>query len=136
MPDVILAIVGSTQFALDTKASLDALDVIRDRVSRLNPVLIVSGGAPGIDEMAAEYAKMVGIPCREFLPLNKRWKPKGFAARNLAIAEACTHLLAIRHPHSSTYGSGRTADRAAEMADRTEEMGKSVERVTIRLDTA
>lgn len=123
-----LAIVGSTQFKGDIPASRWAWAEIAAEVSRLSPEVIISGGAPGIDTLADLYADAAGIPFVPHLPKNKRWKPDGFADRNLLIAEDCTHLLAIRHPKSKTYGSGWTADRA-------EEMGRSVRRVTLPLDT-
>ena len=123
---VILAIVGSTAFAeRGTPERAEATRLINDAIDRYQPDEIVSGGAVGIDSMAAMAAHARGIPTREFLPKNKRWKPDGYQARNLLIAEACTSLVSIRHHASTTYGSGWTADRA-------EEIGKSVERYMIR----
>ncbi len=120
----ILAIVGSTLFSPGLPETVEAERVIQAEIDRLDPKIIVSGGAKGIDSLAAVFAKYLGIGLIEFLPKNKRWRPEGYAARNLQIAEACTHLLVIRHRLSTTYGSGWTADRA-------EEMGKTVKRITL-----
>lgn len=123
-PSVRLAIVGSTQFAEDDAAAARAAVVIEQAIKRYKPIQIVSGGAVGIDSMARAAARVYGIDLQEHFPKNRRWKPDGFADRNLLIAQDCTRLLAIRHPDSTTYGSGWTADRA-------EEMGKPVERITV-----
>jgi predicted Rossmann fold nucleotide-binding protein DprA/Smf involved in DNA uptake len=85
---------------------------------------MVSGGAIGIDSIATLVANELNIRMIEHLPKNNRWKPDGFEDRNIKIAEDCSFLLCIRSSQSTTYGSGWTADRA-------EEMGKPVWRVTI-----
>jgi len=121
---VRLAIVGSTQFADDEPAAVKAALLIRKVITREEPDVVISGGAPGIDSLAAMTAAEMGVPVTEHLPQHKRWEPDGFKARNLLIAQDCTHLLAIRHPDSTTYGSGWTADCA-------ERMGKRVRRVEI-----
>lgn len=121
---VRLAVVGSTQFEDDPDATLVASALIVIAFARWEPELVVSGGAAGIDRLAARLAKARGIQVREYLPKHRRWAPDGFEARNLLIAGDCTHLLCIRHHASTTYGSGWTADRAAEM-------GAVVERHTV-----
>lgn len=126
--EVRLAIVGSTRFAGDPEAAATARRHIADAVAALHPDVVVSGGAKGIDEIAADYARERRIPVVEHLPANRRWAPDGYKDRNLAIAAGCTHLLCIRHERSKTYGSGWTADRA-------EEMGKHVERLTVQAGT-
>lgn len=85
---------------------------------------IISGGALGIDSLAAEMAKEYDIPFSVHLPKNNRWEPEGYKERNTSIAEDCTHLLCIRTQQSTTYGSGWTADLA-------ERLGKTVWRVKI-----
>lgn len=121
---VVLAIVGSTRFAGDSERTLAALRRITETVAELRPDRIVSGGAKGIDTIAARYAYRHRIPLTEHLPKRPRWAPDGYRDRNLLIAQECTHLLCIRHPLSRTYGSGWTADQA-------EKLGKRVCRVTI-----
>lgn len=118
---VRLAIVGSTQFARDSDATKRASKIIARAICVLDPEQIISGGAEGIDSLAAAFAEVNGIPLREHLPKNRRWKPDGFQDRNYLIAQDCTHLLCIRHHASKTYGSGWTADEA-------ERLGKAVER--------
>lgn len=110
--DIILAVVGSTKFTKDAKASEAAEKLILQHYQELRPRMVVSGGAEGIDSMAVGIAKGLHIDTHEFLPKNPRWEPHGYKERNVAIAEACTHLLCIRHYATRTYGSGWTADRA------------------------
>jgi len=123
--EVRLAIVGSTLFADDPDAAVAARRHIANAVAALHPDVVVSGGAKGIDSIAADYAREHRIPVVEHLPANRRWAPDGYKDRNAAIAADCTHLLCIRHEHSSTYGSGWTADRA-------EQLGRHVERLTVQ----
>lgn len=118
---MLLAVVGSTK-TTDKQLEL-ASKIIRGFFLEV-PRLIISGGAVGIDTLASSMADEYDIPKRIHLPKNNRWKPDGFQDRNLLIATDCTHLLCIRTSQSTTYGSGWTADRA-------EEMGKTVWRVTI-----
>jgi len=119
-----LAIVGSVRFHTDEEATERATALVRDRIIALSPSLIISGGALGADTIASTLAEELEIPLREFLPVFQRWEPEGYKARNLLIAHECTHLLCVRHRFSHTYGSGWTADRA-------EEAGAQVERITI-----
>lgn len=121
---VVLAVVGSTDFAKDQQAAVVARRHIMNAIATLKPVRVVSGGAVGIDSIAANYAKSLGLEVTEYLPKRRRWAPDGFKERNLQIAQDCTHLLRIAHGDSRTYGSGWTADQA-------EKMGKHVERITV-----
>lgn len=123
--EVRLAIVGSTRFASDPDAAVTARRHIANAVAALHPDVVVSGGAKGIDSIAADYAREHRIPVVEHLPANRRWAPDGYKDRNAAIAADCTHLLCIRHEHSSTYGSGWTADLA-------EQLGRHVKRLTVQ----
>lgn len=124
MKKVRLAIVGSTEFARDAAAAEVAAKHIIDAVTHPSVVVVISGGAEGIDTMAAEAARRFGIEVIEHLPKNKRWRPDGYEDRNRLIAKDCTHLLCIRHADSKTYGSGWTADYA-------EWLGRKVKRITI-----
>lgn len=111
---VKLAIVGSTKF--DNPQAWDkARDLILKAIKNLQPEVIISGGAVGIDSLAASIARELGIPLTEHLPKNPRWKPEGFQERNALIANECTHLLRIVRKNSSTYGSGWTHDQAKKL---------------------
>jgi hypothetical protein len=113
-----LAIVGSTTFQ-DPFGDMLAEWIIKRALVFFEPDVVISGAAPGVDTMAERMAMRLGFATCIYPPVNKRWKPRGFEARNLHIARACTHLVTIRCHASRTYGSGWTADRA-------EEFGKTV----------
>lgn len=117
-----LAVVGSVNLTLPQWELATIL--IRGVIWDQGPDILISGGAKGIDLTAESCAEDFDLPTKIYLPKNQRWKPDGFEDRNLLIAQDCTHLLCIRTSQSTTYGSGWTADRA-------EEMGKTVWRVTI-----
>jgi hypothetical protein len=123
LSEVRLAIVGSVKFVNPDAYSLALIEL--DMASAaLDPALIISGEAQGLDQFAKAYAVHIRIPYRGYPPEQQRWEPAGYKARNLLVANACTHLLAIRCQASRTYGSGFTADAA-------EQAGKLVRRVTI-----
>lgn len=77
------------------------------------PVLIISGGAPGIDTLAERYAREENIPLQVF-PAD--WEQFGKSAgprRNTQIVEAATHVLAFPSASSvGTYDTVRKAERA------------------------
>lgn len=84
-----LAIVGYRNF--------NDWDFFCETVNRIvadtqSPDLIISGGATGVDNMAATYAKTENIELKEFLP---NWSKYGKAARNTLIAEACDACIAF-----------------------------------------
>lgn len=88
---MILAIVGSRTF--NGSIEIHVTDFIVKY--GMKPVLIVSGGAVGVDALAEKYAKKHNIPFKAFLP---DWKGKGKSAgvqRNLDIVKACTHMIAF-----------------------------------------
>lgn len=117
-----LAVVGSSNITDHQLFMVET--IVKGWIYQYRPSLIISGGAKGVDRTAEVAANMMGVPTSIYLPLNARWEPEGYKDRNLKIATECTHLLCIRSLQSTTYGSGWTADRA-------EEMGKTVWRVTI-----
>lgn len=113
-----LAIVGSTSLDGDAEAAR----IIDEVLDLYRPTVVVSGGAPGIDTMAVRMAQASGISTMEFFPQVRRWAGAGgFRERNLKIAEACDRLVRIVSAESTTYGSGWTRDRAAELGKPTEE---------------
>lgn len=56
---------------------------------------IVSGGARGVDTVAADYAKRMGITLTEFLPEYARYKRAAPLMRNKQIAEYADEVLAF-----------------------------------------
>lgn len=111
-----LAIVGSVSL----EGSPDAVRIIEEVLDRYRPTVVVSGGARGIDTMAADAARRRGIPVVEHLPRVNRWAD-GFKPRNLKIARDCDALVRIVAKDATTYGSGWTRDQAARMGKPTEE---------------
>lgn len=120
---MILAIVGSVLLdeGEQTKVAEGLMELA---IHKTFPDKIISGGADGIDTVAERVATWLQIPFKKYLPENKRWEPNGFKARNIRIAEECTHMLCIRTSQSKTFGSGWTANYA-------EELGKTVWRMNI-----
>lgn len=107
-----LAIVGNTSVGDELSARL----LIRMSIHWFEPEVVISGGAPGIDTIAAEEAEMDKIPVLELRPTVQRWTlPGGFRDRNIRIAEECTHLVRIANRFTRTYGSGWTADYAEKL---------------------
>lgn len=115
---VPLAIVGST--SLDT--SLEAHALIKLSLDRYKPTVVISGGAKGIDRMAAHAARLHGIVVDERYPpagceawsKDRRWN-KGYKPRNIEIAVLCQALIRIASKSSKTYGSGWTRDYAKKL---------------------
>jgi hypothetical protein len=118
---VILAIVGST--SLDGHPAAE--QAIEEVLDQYTPDVVVSGGAPGIDDMAATAARRRGVTVWELKPSRKAWDPvgrTGFKRRNVAVAQVCDILVRIYDPATTTYGSGWTRDRAAELGKPTREI--------------
>lgn len=114
---VRLAIVGSVTFTHQYDWHQNGV-VIRRVLVLLKPEQLISGGAPGLDTLVEQiggeygYTEAAGS-LLVFRPAVKRWSGEGgFKARNIRIAEACTHLLRVWCQSSRTYGSGWTADEA------------------------
>lgn len=110
----VLGIVGSRK--LD--GNVRAYDVIRRTLRHCTPDLVVSGASPGggIDIMAIEVAKELGVPYREFPPKYRdgatyNEKVRSYFARNTEIADASHVLLAITLP-GGTSGTQDTIDKA------------------------
>ncbi len=56
---------------------------------------IISGGARGVDALAAEYADIHEIPLKVFLPDYRRYGKKAPLVRNRLIVDACDVLFAF-----------------------------------------
>ena len=124
-----LAVVGST--ALGGPRSRR---IITDAIRRFGATSIISGGADGIDKLAASIGRELGLKVDERVPEVRGWEDrdgkKGFKSRNMEIAKNCDVLIRISwNPieqqkvtgKKPTYGSGWTRDRAAERKIPTEE---------------
>jgi hypothetical protein len=124
-----LAIVGSRE--LESREEVRALvrhviakyrTKVRKNGDPDGEFIVISGGARGVDSMAEEEARALGVEVRVFKPSIRQWLGNGgFMHRNEEIARHCTHLVRIASGRSSTYGSGWTRDRAKELGKPTEE---------------
>lgn len=56
---------------------------------------IISGGAPGVDACAREYAQAQGIPCVEILPDYRRYGKGAPLRRNREIVDAAELVVAF-----------------------------------------
>jgi YspA, cpYpsA-related SLOG family len=114
-----LAIVGSR--SLDSYP--DAMRLIRAVLAayqaRHAAVVVISGGARGIDRMTAEEARRRGLQVIEHRP--NGWSWRHFRERNLRIVADCDELVRIADPRSRSFGSGWTRDRAREFGRPTTE---------------
>lgn len=138
-----LAIVGSTNLTvkqIDDVYTIIETIIVAQRVlldSAYSDIEIVSGGANGVDLIGEGIADQLGCSWKIFRPDVSQWLDeeiedcggdplflRGFKSRNLQVADYCDRLWCIRSIQSRTYGSGWTADRA-------EEMGKRVIRITV-----
>lgn len=102
-----LAIVGSRVLA----GNVEAQRLIEAALDDFRPTMLISGGAEGIDSMAAAAAKARGIAVQEFLPEVPEWE-RGFKKRNEMIAHHCQTLVCIRAMSATTCGSLWTANYA------------------------
>jgi predicted Rossmann-fold nucleotide-binding protein len=153
---VKLALIGSRRLAARQKAYAVVARVIDDHLADPDcvPLVILSGGAEGIDQMAAAAARIRGAQVlssledleRVDLQQSRLWllellpacrlaggRQPGhrctfaecFAPRNMAIARACDKLVAVIGAGSTTYGSGWTRDRARDL-------GRPIQEVSVR----
>ena len=118
-----LAIIGTREF-LNPNAKEQSREIIINKIQRLQPKEVGSGGANGIDSWAETIALELAYNFKPFLPRYRRWEPFGFKERNTNLANWCTHMLVIRCTSSKTYGSGWTRDLAISL-------GKDVESIEL-----
>ena len=98
--EIKLGIVGYRKFKDYNKFST----IVDDYIKEIGvPVLIVSGGAKGVDTMAEEYAKEHNIPTQIFYPDWDKYKKKAGLMRNTDIIKASTHVLAL--PNEKSVGT-------------------------------
>lgn len=112
--DVALAIVGSRAKWWHPRSVEPVKAIIRATLTLWRPDAVISGRSPGggVDVWAEELARELGFP---FLPFPPRARTTAaYHERDLAMAEACTHLLCIESRLASTHGARWTYDRAEE----------------------
>jgi len=115
--DAVLAIIGTRKLGCPGDV-VAAIVRIYAAIDRLDPLIIVSGGADGVDTLAEQCAIERGYTEANgrlviFRPRVRRFHgPGGFRWRDELISRHCTHLLRIACRRSTTYGSGWTADEA------------------------
>jgi len=103
-----LAIVGSRVMTL--AQAKEARDLIDRLIDEYMPNVVVSGGAFGVDKIAADCARRKGIEVDEKLPADLNWP--AYRARNILIAETCDTCIAIKTPQSVTGGTSFTMQYA------------------------
>lgn len=90
-----IAIVGSSK-AHGQHIMLQVKELVEKLVSKDPSVIIVSGGAPGIDSMAKSAAESMGIEPKTFPPKTYDWN--GYRERNIAIAEFSDKVYSLALP--------------------------------------
>ena len=89
-----IAIVGSREYAHTEK--------VVDYVRRLNEgTIVISGGAHGVDALAANVARTVGLVVIECLPDYEKHGRRAPLVRNKQIAEHCERMIAFWNGESA-----------------------------------
>ena len=102
-PIVKVGIVGSR--TIDSKEYVfSVLDFYLSRLLEENEVVIVSGGAVGIDSLGAQWAELRKLKTEIYLPDYKQYGKAATFLRNQQIIDNSDYLIAI------TTGSNGTAD--------------------------
>ena len=102
-----IAVIGSRSVG-----SIDLAKYLPDNVS-----CIISGGAKGVDSIAAEYARANGIELQEFLPDYSKYPGRvAPLKRNDLIVAACDMVMAFWDGVSK--GTKYTIDRARKAGKR------------------
>lgn len=85
-----IAIVGSRNFKRE--------EIIEEFISGLKNVEIVTGGAHGVDEVAEQVAKSLGLPVTVFTPdFSKGYNVAEYHKRNKKIAEYSDEIHIFWH---------------------------------------
>jgi hypothetical protein len=99
MENYKLAIVGSSRAGTEVEERIKSL--ITDYVTLYGQKLvIVSGGASGVDSIAEKIAKELGVATETYLP--KTANKEGYRDRNQQIAENSNEVISIALPTTST----------------------------------
>ena len=98
-----VAIVGASKLTDDEERDARQLcAMIMKSAMKLDDIIIISGGANGVDKIAIEVAKGLGLTTHEYLPEVFFWEDrdgrKGFKSRNMEIEKNCDELYCIVRP--------------------------------------
>ncbi len=86
-----IAVVGSRNISMSSERFYELLgSLLPDEATE-----IVSGGARGVDSLAAQFAKMRGLPVREYLPDYKLFGKIAPLIRNRTIVDNADFVVAI-----------------------------------------
>ena len=100
---VRIGIVGSRSIT-PSEYVFSVLDFYLARLLEENEVVIISGGAVGIDSLGAQWAELKGLKTEIYLPDYKQYGKSATFIRNQQIIDNSDYLIAI------TTGSNGTAD--------------------------
>lgn len=100
---VRVGIVGSRSIT-SSEYVFSVLDFYLSRLLEENEVVIVSGGAIGIDSLGAQWAELRKLKTEIYLPDYKQYGKSATFIRNQQIIDNSDYLIAI------TTGSNGTAD--------------------------
>jgi hypothetical protein len=118
---VKLAVVGTREL----RCPGDSVNVgrrVKEAIDRLQPAVVISGGARGVDTIAEIVARTMGFSEMNGTlviryPKTHQFRGAGgFRERDALIARECTHLLRLACRQATTYGSGWTADEAERLS--------------------
>mgnify|MGYP003610618121 CR=1 FL=1 len=102
-PTVRVGIVGSRSITF-SEYVFSVLDFYLSRLLEENEVVIISGGAIGIDKLAEDFAEERKLKTEIYLPDYKQYGKSATFIRNQQIIDNSDYLIAI------TTGSNGTAD--------------------------
>ena len=105
-----VAITGSRKPALDYQQWKEKYSAI---ILSFNPIVIISGGASGIDAYAAQLSKDLNIPLLEFKPDYKTYGRGAPLQRNTLIVENSDVVIAF--PSESSKGTYDTIRKAKQL---------------------
>ena len=104
-PPITLLVAGSRETNGFLQAQLnEALNAWVGARSR--PVLVIHGGAAGIDKMAGVWAESAGLDVKVYVPDWKggsskgKYNPGAGLARNTEMVDAATHVVVFWNGHS------------------------------------
>ena len=101
---VKIAIVGASKLSENEERSVRQICTYAIEYQRYSPEphCVISGGATGVDTIAIEIAKALGLETEIYLPEINQWEDSdgkhGYKYRNLEIVKACDKLYCIAVP--------------------------------------